>query len=392
VRGRLGHDTASTSTEQTVEVSELRGWRIGRIGGIDIEVTSSWLLIFALFVLDLGREAFRRLAPPGYEWMSWAAAVATTMLFFGSVLLHELSHSFMARAHGIGVSRITLFVFGGVAQVEEEPKKATDELLIALSGPLMSVLLALVFFGLWWGAQRLQMPPIFCAVFSRVSATNLALAIFNMVPGFPLDGGRVLRSLLWYHWNDLLRATRLASIFGQAVGYGILGIGVVMGLMSGNLVVAVFYAGMGMLLVNVARASYRREQARDLFARLSVGDACGPPELFFHVGTPLEVAASHLASRQPRGSVPILSAGQPVGLLAVDRLGAIPRWQWTATAVEGVMEPLREEMVIRHSSTPQDAVDRMATTGRRDLLVLDDWGNLQGVVSVETLQAALAGM
>jgi len=324
-------------------VRQLRGWHVGRIRGIDIEVNSSWLLIFALFVLDMGRDVFARLAPEGYEWMAWVAAVATTLLFFGSVLLHELSHSFMARSHGIGVSRITLFVFGGVAQVEEEPKKATDELLIALAGPLMSVLLALVTFGIWWGARQLQMPAIFCAVFSRVSETNLALAIFNMVPGFPLDGGRVLRSLLWYHWNDLLRATRVASIMGQIVGYGIVGIGVVIGLTSGSLIVA------------------------------------------------MEVAVTHLASRPPRGAVPILSAAQPVGLMDVDRLGSVPRWEWATTPVERVMEPLREEMVIRHSSTPQDAVDKMVKTGRNDLLVLDDWGNLQGVVNVERLQAVAEG-
>jgi Zn-dependent protease len=373
-------------------VSALRGWHIGTIGGIDIEVNSSWLVIFALFVMDLGRDVFARLAPEGYEWMAWAAAVATTLLFFGSVLLHELSHSFMARAHGIAVSRITLFVFGGVAQVEEEPKKATDELLIALAGPLMSVLLALVFFGLWWGARQLQMPPIFCAVFSRVSATNLALAIFNMIPGFPLDGGRVLRSLLWYHWNDLLRATRLASLFGQAVGYGITALGVFLGLTSGSLILAIFYAGMGMLLVGVARTAYRREQVKDLFSRLTVGDVAGPPELTFHVGTPLEVAASHLSSRSPQGPVPILYGGQPVGILALERLGSIPRWQWPVVPVEEVMEPLREEMVIRHSRTPQDAVDKMAQFGRRDLLVLDDWGYLQGVVNVERLQAAAEGV
>lgn len=373
-------------------MSELRGWHIGTIRGIDIEVNSSWLLIFALFVLDLGQGVFGRMAPEGYAWMAWAAAVATTLLFFGSVLLHELSHSFMARAHGIGVSRITLFVFGGVAQVEEEPRRATDELLIALAGPLMSVLLALLFFGLWWGSRQLQMPPIFCAVFSRVSVTNLALAIFNMVPGFPLDGGRVLRSLLWYHWNDLLRATRLASLFGQIVGYGILGIGVLLGLRSGDVVVAVFYAGMGMLLVGVARAAYRREQAKDLFTRLTLGEVAGPPELSFHVGTPLEVVASHLSSRTPRGPVPVLHGGQPVGLLMLDRLGSVPRWQWPVTPVEQVMEPLREEMVIRHSRTAQDAAEKMAQSGRRYLLVLDDWGYLQGVVSVDRLQATLEGV
>jgi predicted transcriptional regulator len=148
---------------------------------------------------------------------------------------------------------------------------------------------------------------------------------------------------------------------------------------------------MGMLLVGVARTSYRREQARDLFTRLSVGEVAGPPEISFHVGTPLEVAVTHLASRPPRGAVPILSAAQPVGLMDVDRLGSVPRWEWATTPVERVMEPLREEMVIRHSSTPQDAVDKMVKTGRNDLLVLDDWGNLQGVVNVERLQAVAEG-
>jgi len=136
----------------------------------------------------------------GARWAPWAAAFCATILFFTSVLLHELRSQLRGRRTGIQVSRITLFVFGGVAQVEEEPRKATDELLISLAGPGTSVLLSVVFGGLYWLAARLHGPALVMACLQYVAFANLALAIFNMVPGFPMDGGRVLRSLLWYAW------------------------------------------------------------------------------------------------------------------------------------------------------------------------------------------------
>ncbi len=308
------------------------------------------------------------------------------------MLAHELSHSFVARRAGIGVSRITLFVFGGVAQVDEEPRKATDELLISLAGPGMSLLLALVFGVGWWLVAHYAPAPLVVRSLERVAIANLVLAIFNMVPGFPLDGGRVLRALLWHYWKDLLRATRVASIMGQVVGYSLAGLGVFLGIQSGSLLLVVFYLGMGLLLTSMARVTYQRERVRASLTRVALGELAVPPELAFAVGTPLSVAAPYCHARQPRGWVPILAAQEPVGVLTAAGLQRVPPWQWPTTRVEEVMAPLREDMVLRHSRPAFEAVERMAQTGGADVMVLDDLGNLQGVVTDGSLRAALTGM
>ena len=321
--------------------------------------------------------------------MAWAAALLTTVLFFVSVVLHEIAHSLVARRVGISVSRITLFVFGGVAQVDEEPKKATDELLISIAGPAMSVLLAVVFGAGYWLSLQYGEAYLVTASLQRVAILNLILAIFNMVPGFPLDGGRVLRSLLWHYWNDLLRATRVASIMGQLVGYSLVGLGIYLGMLSRSIWLALFYVGMGMLLTSMARVTYQRERVRASLTHVRLDQLVVPPELAFPVGTLLSVAAPYCFAYEPRGWVPILEAGQPVGVLSLARLRELPQWQWPTIAVEHVMDPLREEMVMRHSQPAFEALQRMSETGRSNVMVLDDWGNLQGVVTEGGLRVAM---
>ncbi len=368
----------------------MRGWRVGSIRGISIEINSSWIIIFLLVWGDLADGGLWGVHGSVGQVARWLAAFITALLFFGSVLLHELSHSFVARWQGLEVSRITLFVFGGVAQMEDEPRNAKQELLISLAGPGMSLLLAVVFGALFWLASTLGQAAVARAVVHRVAIANLILAIFNMAPGFPMDGGRVVRALLWWRWHDLLRATKVASILGQAVGYALAALGLFLGITTHSIVVAIFNGGMGLLLVAVARAGYRREHVRASLSRIPMGSLIGPVELAFPAGTLLSQAAPYLASRQPLGWVPIMELDRPLGVLSADAVRGTPVSLWPVTAVEQVMSPLSEEMVVRHSTPALDVYERIAEGGLPGVLVLDDWGNLRGVVTSGDLQAALA--
>ena len=349
-------------------------------------------MVFAIVVYDLRRHAFPYLEASGREWLAWAAALATTILFFGSVLLHELAHSFVAKRRGISVSRITLFIFGGVAQVEEEPKGPRDEFLISVAGPAMSVLLGVAFAGAYALAKVYPGLLLVAQCLHRVSVVNFALAIFNMVPGFPLDGGRVLRSLLWLAWGDILRATRVASILGQIVGYMLAGLGAYMGAMSGSLLIGLFYVGMGLLLATVARATYRRERVRFTLNSLPLWRLTVPAEMTFQKGTALSVAAPHYFTYQPKGLVPILHADELLGVLAGSQIRHIPHAQWPWVAVEDVMEPLREDLVIRASRPAYEALEHIMRNGQASVIVVDDWGRMQGVVTHGGLSAALGAM
>ncbi|CAG0996660.1 partial Putative zinc metalloprotease Rip3, partial [Gammaproteobacteria bacterium] len=218
----------------------MRGsWRIGRIMGIDIAVDASWFIIVLLLIYTLGFVEFprelhagRRAFGAGADWISITLGVAATLLLFASVLAHELSHSWMALQWGIAVTRITLFVFGGVAQIADEPDRPASEFLIAIMGPLMSLVLALVFGAAWvWllllDSTRIlgvSLTPLILLA-SILTQANGSLALFNLAPGFPLDGGRVLRAILWGAWHDIRRATKWASRAGQFIAVGLVGVG-----------------------------------------------------------------------------------------------------------------------------------------------------------------------
>jgi len=202
-------------------VFDIPSIKIGRLFGIPIEINVSWLVIFALVTLSLSSTYYPSL--PEAEGASTVVFVLlgmiTSALFFASVVAHELCHSLVARAEGGGVSKITLFLFGGVAQMDEEPRTPGKEFFMAAAGPGMSLVLAALFFVGFSVAVVREMPWWIWSPLRYLAAINLALGLFNLLPGFPLDGGRVLRSILWAATGDLLKATRWASRSGQLIGW-----------------------------------------------------------------------------------------------------------------------------------------------------------------------------
>jgi Zn-dependent protease len=205
-------------------------FRLFRIAGVDIEVHWSWLLVFLLLTTTLAQGFGDEFG----QWTTtetWLAAAATSIVFFGSILAHELSHSVVANKLGIPVRRITLFVFGGVSHLESESRTPREEFLIAIVGPLTSFVIAGVMAGMWVLLSPDREAAAFAAGYLAVD--NAAIGVFNLIPGFPLDGGRVLRSFLWGITHGLLRATRLASWVGTMVAYGLMVLGIVVMVLTG---------------------------------------------------------------------------------------------------------------------------------------------------------------
>jgi len=193
------------------------GVPLGRLFGISIRLHYSWFFIFALVTWALAVSYFPSNYPDWSLWTYWAIGLATSLLFFTSVLLHELSHSVVAQAAGIPINSITLFIFGGISQMTKEPEKPSTEFRVALAGPLSSLVISAVFWGIWLGARG-SVEPLEALAF-WLGWINMILAVFNLIPGFPLDGGRVLRSILWWRGGDLRGATRTASTIGRTIGY-----------------------------------------------------------------------------------------------------------------------------------------------------------------------------
>lgn len=241
-----------------------RGRVLFRVGPIEIAVHASWLITFALLVYVARAELVEELVPRDSGW-EMPLAIGIALLFYGFVLAHELSHAFMARAHGLDARRITLFVFGGVAQIGAEAEGPGDEFRIAVVGPLMSLLLA----GMLAAVSRIlhgyQSHDLLPGIWGRLALVNLALALFNLIPAFPLDGGRVLRAGLWGGLRDRVKATRWASTLGKAFAFAMIGAGgaiVVVELTSGesgNAWPGLWYIVLGYFLFSVAGNAGRLE-------------------------------------------------------------------------------------------------------------------------------------
>ena len=239
---------------------------IGRLFGISIEIDWSWLFIFLLVTWNLAAGVFPSLHPDWSPSLNWGLGVAASLLFFASVLAHELSHALVAQARGLPVRRITLFIFGGVAQMRGEPPTPKAEFRIAVAGPLSSFLLALVFSSFY----AVSASPDVRALYSYLAQLNLILGIFNLIPGFPMDGGRVLRAYLWEKKKDFIYATRKAASFGQHIALFFL----FFGLFS---IFAGFSGGLWLMLIGwflytAAQASYQQADLQSALGGVKVRD------------------------------------------------------------------------------------------------------------------------
>ena len=246
---------------------------LGRIAGIEIGVHYSWLLAFALVAGTLAAGFFPAVYPGWSTPAYWITGIVAALLLFISVLVHELSHSFVARGRGLPVQGITLFIFGGVSNLRGEAQRAWDEFAIAIVGPLTSAVLA----GIFWGLTFLiadQSSPL-AATLSYLAIINALLAAFNLLPGFPLDGGRVLRSVLWGGTGSLVKATNISAMVGRVLGWGLIRWGVFR-ILQGDLLGGLWTAFIGWFLSSIADASRKEVVAQEIFQEVRVRDLMEP--------------------------------------------------------------------------------------------------------------------
>ncbi|MBI5043702.1 MAG: site-2 protease family protein, partial [Nitrospirae bacterium] len=235
--------------------------KLGTILGITIRLDYSWFIIFFLITWSLSAHRLPLLYPDWPQITYWTIGIITSILFFTSVLIHEMAHSLVARKHGIPVNNITLFIFGGAAQITQEPKQAKDEFMMAFAGPAASLVLSAIFWILYLLLRSLSEP--IATIFSWLGSINLMLAIFNFIPGFPLDGGRVLRAIVWGATQDFARATQIAAAIGRGIAFLFIFIGIWM-IFGGNWVNGLWIAFIGWFLENAATTSYRQVALKDM--------------------------------------------------------------------------------------------------------------------------------
>ena len=362
-----------------------RGFSIGRWFGFNVRIDYSWFVIFALVLWTFSARVFP-LEVPGYSTVAYASmGLVGTLLFFLSVLLHELSHSAMARRRGIEVEGITLFIFGGVAQTSMEAEEAIDEFLLTVVGPLSSVALAGLFWALSIGADFFALGEPTIAVATYLAWLNGILAAFNMLPGFPLDGGRIFRSTVWHFTGNLEKATRWASRGGRVVGYLLIGLGL-FELFMGELVGGLWSAFIGWFLSNAADASWRQFRARQTLSRIPVSRVMVRDPVTLSEDLPVDRAVEACFQRRPHSAYPVTRDGRLVGMISLDHVKEVPQEQWGETTVHDLMRPIENVPTV----SPRESLDEVISGLKMDehsrILVVQD-GGLLGVVTLGDIGA-----
>jgi Zn-dependent protease/predicted transcriptional regulator len=329
-------------------MAQSQGFRIGRVLGIPIYIDFSWIIIFSLITYMLSQQ-FTKEHPQWSTPEHWALGILTSLLFFGSVLFHELSHSVVAQRYRLKVISITLFIFGGLARISREPSKAMEEFNIAIAGPISSAILSGLFFLITLVFPYNQM---LGALASYLWQTNLALAVFNLLPGFPLDGGRIFRAIVWGATKDFSKATRVAGASGKLIAYTLIAIGLwsaFNGRWGG-----IWTGLVGWFLLNAAHASVQQVTIRESLVGLTAADVMSNEVPTIPGNMSLDEYSGEVLRTGRRVHI-VTSDDRLVGLMNVAALNTVPRDEWNINSVQATM--VQREKILW--AAPEEPLQRL---------------------------------
>ena len=360
------------------------GIRIGQIIGIPIELNVSWFLIFGLLTWSLATGLLPQEYPELSGTWHWLLGAVTSFLFFGSVLAHELGHSVLALRNNVPVRKITLFIFGGLAQIEKEPPTPGAEFRIAIAGPLTSLGLAAIFGSLWLMDQAI---PYLAAPSIWLARINLILAIFNMIPGFPLDGGRVLRAVIWQWSGSYSQATRIAASVGQLAAFGFIGFGLIE-MFLGRFIDGLWLVLIGTFLNNAASSSATISKLQEALQGVTVSDLISRNTSTVYGLTTLQrLVDEHMLSRgQPY--VLVGEGGDLRGVLTLQDITTLPARKWPFTTAAEAMSPVSQLVSIPSQKELWQTLQFMERKGISKVAVEEN-GETIGVLTQEQIQQYL---
>lgn len=351
-------------------------WRVGRVFGVELRIDVSWAVIAVLVSYSLYAR-FQFVYEGITTGMAIGLAVASAILFFGSVLIHEFAHALVAKARGIPVQSITLFLFGGATHAKVESKGPGAEFLIAIVGPLTSLALAGVFgIGGMWGDAVL--PVEVAGALGFLAYVNLILAIFNLVPGFPLDGGRVLRAIIWRISGSVAKATRWASYAGQAVGYLMVASGLFF-VFNGVLTQGIWFAAIGWFLAQAARVSYEQMRIQHLLEDVDAQHVMATDLHAIPADLSLQEAVNDYFMRFDHGAFPVEDDGHTAGLVTLRSVKEVPRERWEGTRVREAMSELDDQLTVSRTSSMADVMEKLQDDHPR-VLVTEN-GYVVGIIT-----------
>ncbi|HET7100543.1 MAG TPA: site-2 protease family protein [Terriglobia bacterium] len=366
-----------------------RTYTLFKMFGFAVRVDASWLIIAVLITWSLAAMVFPHEQPGLSHAEYWLMGIAGAFLLFVSIIVHEFAHSLVARRSGLSIKGITLFIFGGVAEMEREPSSAKVEFQMAIAGPLTSVAVGAAFFALAL-AMRGSWPVAIVEVFTYLYWINWVLAAFNMIPAFPLDGGRVLRAALWHWKGNIWEATRIASAIGSGFGVLLIAYGAYRLLFFGDFIGAVWLFLIGMFLRSVAQGSYQQLVVQRMLEGETIRRFMHTNPVTVSPALSVEDLVEHYIYKYHYKMFPVVNdSNDLLGCVTTKEVKAIPRGEWARNSVQAVMRASCTEDIVTPDTDAIKALAQMKKTQNSRLMVVDD-GRLAGVLTLKDLLAFLS--
>jgi Zn-dependent protease/predicted transcriptional regulator len=365
-----------------------KGITLIRLFGFEVKIDWSWLILAGLITWTLAQGMF-----PGQfrglpSWTYWIMGIFGAVGILFSIVAHEFSHSLVARRFGMPIRQITLFVFGGVAQMEEESPSPRAELLMAVAGPIASVVIGFLFWGVLLAGRRAGWPPAVVGVLAYMRTINFILAAFNLVPAFPLDGGRVLRAGLWTWMKDLRRATRIASRVGSFFGIGLIAFGIV-SLFFGNFVGGIWWVLIGLFLRSAAQGSYQRLLATEALRGEPVERFMSQEIISVSPQITVHELVQDYVYRYHFKMFPVVRGETLKGCVTTREIKQVPREEWDLRTVGEIAQGCTEANSVSVKADTTEALAKMNRGGLSRLMVVDD-GKLAGVIALKDIMRFLS--
>ena len=357
--------------------------KVGTLIGIPIEVNYSWMIIFGLVTWSLAVGYYPVFNPMLPEVQYWMAALVSSILLFISLLLHELSHSYIAMRNSITIKKITLFIFGGVAQMEKEPDTSKVEFKIAIAGPLCSLMIAAVSFGFKNIFSFPLFNPLVASVFGYLAIVNTGIVVFNSIPGFPLDGGRVLRAVLWRLNNNLRASTKIAAFSGKVFSFILMFLGLFF-LILRDFVSGIWFLVLGLFLHEAAELSYQQLILKRALVGVPVSDVMASDLVTVPPDLKLDRLVNDYFFKHRHVGFPVVDGGNLKGMVMIQNLKNTPKDEWCKKTVSEVMVAVREDLLIPPDTDSLEALLQVTKTGLGRLLVVEN-GKLLGLVTQRNL-------
>lgn len=355
--------------------------KLGRVFGIEIKLHYSWLIIALLIIYSIAGH-FSNAHPDWGRAVIWGAAIMTAILFFTSILLHELSHALVARRRGIPIRSILLFALGGVTLFEKEVEDAKTEFLVSIVGPAASALIGLACLTAAWSlGWTLNIEPAtpWAAMLVWLGYINFGLAVFNMLPGFPLDGGRVLRAIVWWRTGSQERATRVASVIGQAVAGAFIILGVIR-FLGGEGISGLWMAFIGWFLFNAAKSTHTQQELTERLRGVRVGDLMTRDCPIADGNSNLQTFVNEYVARTGQRCFLVAEQGVVTGLITSKEVKDVPKARWPYTTVYDVMRPLDQLPTVTPETPVSEALEIIGRENLNQLPALAE-GRLAGMIS-----------